>query len=107
MFQENLSSPFALDFPKTPYNQLKFRTQSMAFILEKKSKSPKFQEKVTCRICSNSIEYGEFKEHSQACKKLVEKHYLINVLKQNAITYFSNLKAIERKLSQHLFLERF
>ena len=71
------------------------------------NKSTNIRGSLVCRLCLQEIEYDNFKEHSKICKKCMEKKYLMNILKKNGISYFSNLNSIERKINQNILIERY
>lgn len=103
---ENLLKPFSFDFLKVEKKSISIKTQSLSQIGGTSNKVANLQGNLTCRLCLNEVEHEFFQEHSKICKKLMEKNYLMNVLKKNGINYFSNLNTIERKLSQSIVLER-
>lgn len=99
-------SPFSFDFLKIEKKSISIKTQSLPQIGANSNKVENLQGNLTCRLCLNEVELEFFQEHSKICKKLMEKNYLMNVLKKNGINYFSNLNTIERKLSQSLVMEK-
>jgi len=92
--------------PRFEKKYVAMKTQSMMQILDNSNKSPQIKGDLVCRLCLQLIEYENFKQHSNICKKQMEKKYLLNIMKKNGCSYFLKLNAIERKLNQNVLIER-